>query len=92
MLTNTTYLIIHRVACSIQLEASVINTGGQFSPSRVEEFNLQGSVARLPDLNTGRGEHACGHFERSGQLVSRKVLFVIIIVWLLVAGVRSYRG
>ena len=41
------------------------------SPSWVEEYNLQGSVARLPDLNTGRGEHACGHFVRSGQLVSR---------------------
>ena len=71
---------------------SVILTGGTLSPSRVDEYNLQGSVARLPDLNTGRSEHACGHFVRSGQLVSRKVLFVIIMVWLFVAGVRSYRG
>ena len=86
------HLIIHRVACSIQLEASVINTGGLFSLNRVEEFNLQGSMGRLPDLNKGRGEHACGYFEHSGQLVSRKALFENIIIWLLVAGVRSYRG
>ena len=82
MKVNTTNFIIHRVACSIQLEASVINTGGQFSPSRVQEYNLQGSVARLPDLNTGRGEHACGHFVRSGQLVSRMAVWCSLSILL----------
>ena len=49
---------------------SVILTGGTLSPSRVDEYNLQGSVARLPDLNTGRRNHACGHYVHNGQIVS----------------------
>ena len=40
------------------------------SHSRVQEYNLQGSVARLPDLNTARQQHACGHYVHNGQIVS----------------------
>ena len=49
---------------------TVILTGGRYSYSRVQEYNLQGSVARLPDLNTGRFYHACGHYTHNGQMVS----------------------
>ena len=52
---------------------SVILTGGTLSPSRVDEYNLQGSVARLPDLNTGRRNHACGHYVHNGQMVSTEL-------------------
>ena len=49
---------------------SVILTGGGHSYNRVQEYNLQGSVARLPDLNIGRHKHACGHYVHQGQIVS----------------------
>ena len=55
---------------------SVIITGGTRTQppwselSRVQEYNLQGSVATLPDLNTGRFLHACGHYVHQGQIVS----------------------
>ena len=60
----------YRYACSIQLADTVIVTGGSWSLTRVQEYNLQGSVARLPDLNTGRHGHACGHYTHNGQMVS----------------------
>ena len=51
---------------------TVILTGGYDyqSSRRVQEYNLQGSVARLPDLNSGRYFHACGHYVHQGQIVS----------------------
>ena len=64
------YPYIYRKACAIQLTDTVILTGGESSFSRVQEYNLQGSVARLPDLNTGRYSHACGHYTHNGQMVS----------------------
>ena len=55
---------------------SVIHTGGLHSRSRVQEYNLQGSVARLPDLNTGRYYHACGHYVNDDkQIVSTELRF-----------------
>ena len=64
---------------------SVILTGGLYSHNRVHEYNLQGSVASLPDLNTepdlnidefsGRWHHACGHYVHRGQMVSRELRF-----------------
>ena len=66
------YNYTHRQACAIQMTDTVIITGGWHSSSRsrVQEYNLQGSVARLPDLNTGRFNHACGHYVHQGQIVS----------------------
>ena len=66
----------YRLACSIQLEDTVIVTGGKYSLTRVQEYNLQGSVARLPDLNTGRYYHACGHYVHDDkQIVSTELRF-----------------
>ena len=70
-----------RWACSIQLEESVIITGasdsdycegGQYSGSekRVEQYNLGGSMGRLPDMKTGRSYHACGKYLQDGKVVS----------------------
>ena len=68
------YLYTYRKACAIQMTDTVILTGGYYdsssSLSRVQEYNLHGSVARLPDLNTGRSIHACGHYVHQGQMVS----------------------
>ena len=43
---------------------------GDGSPKRVHEYNFHGFVAKLPDLNTGRRHHACGHYVHHGQIVS----------------------
>ena len=55
---------------------TVILTGGAIyssSHSRVQEYNLEGSVARLANLTTGRYGHACGHYVHNGQMVSTKL-------------------
>ena len=55
---------------------SVILTGGYTrysSSNRVQEYNLQGSVARLANLTTGRYDHACGHYVHQGQMVSAEL-------------------
>ena len=56
---------------------TVILTGGYYSQysalNRVQEYNLQGSVARLPDLNIGRRDHACGHYVHNRQIVSTEL-------------------
>ena len=70
------YHYIYREACAIQMTDSVILTGGYSYPSplsRVQEYNLHGSVARLPDLNIGRWHHACGHYVHLGQIVSTEL-------------------
>ena len=54
---------------------SVILTGGYISYSRVQEYNLRGSLRRLPDLNTGRRRHDCGHYVHQGQMVSTELRF-----------------
>ena len=67
---------IYRDACAIEMTDTVILTGGYSytSPlSRVQEYNLQGSVARLPDLNTARYSHACGYYVHQGQMVSTEL-------------------
>ena len=59
---------------------TVIVTGGRdgfYAHTRVQEYNLQGSVARLPDLNTGRYHHACGHYTYNGQMVSKIVTLLL---------------
>ena len=66
-----------RGACSIQLEESVIITGGQYSRNRVEQYNLAGSMGRLPDLNTGRENHACGHYLHNGEVVSTNIIDIM---------------
>ena len=48
---------------------SVIITGGFDYPSRVQEYNLHGSVARLPWIMP-RYAHACGHYVHNGKIVS----------------------
>ena len=85
-----------RWACSIQLEESVIITGGIYSESlnRVEQYNLAGSMGRLPDLNTGRYLHACGHYLHNGEVVSTNIESIVILAMCCGAGVHSdqWRG
>ena len=62
------YHYIYREACAIEMTYSVILIGGDGSPKRVHEYNFHGFVAKLPDLNTGRRNHACGHYVHHTRL------------------------
>ena len=79
---------IYRGACAIQLEDSVVVTGG-YAPKntpkseaphkafrRVQRYNLAGSLGRLPDLGHGRYDHACGHYVQDGRVV--RMLYRIV--------------
>ena len=66
----------HSQACTIELEGSVVVTGGGEwgeVTSRVALYNIftdSGFVADLPDLNIGRQDHGCGYYyEEDTQVV-----------------------
>ena len=59
---------------------SMILTGGAASYyqlsgaiNRVQEYNLQGSVARLANLTTARENHACGYYIHQEEIVSTEL-------------------
>ena len=54
----------------------MILTGGYESKKKVQQYNLAGSMGRLPNLNIGRQWHACGQYIQDGEFVSTK--FVIL--------------
>ena len=59
-------------ACTIQLEDQVISTGGGNGIqiiSRVYVYNIDGWVRNMPDLNTARSYHACGHYTNSDDKI-----------------------
>ena len=59
-------------ACGIDLGTSYVVTGGD-SHKRVTQYSLTGEVTELPDLNTGRKDHACSSFVNAeGVTVSYK--------------------
>jgi len=49
-------------ACAINLDSSVILTGGYRSLTKVSEYNENGFIQYLPDMNQGRVEHGCSHW------------------------------
>ena len=51
-----------RWACTIELPEVVIVTGGSERPSLVTVYTAQGWLEDWPSLNTGREDHACGHY------------------------------
>ena len=67
------YHYIYRYACAIEMTDYVILTGGYDGSNRVHQYNLQGSLGRLPDLNIGRRLHACGHYVHQGEIVSTEL-------------------
>ena len=42
--------------------------------SRVQEYSTGGEGERLPDLNTARYSHACGHYIKDDKVVTRCIL------------------
>ena len=74
------------------MEESVIITGGWYSRNRVEQYNLAGSMGRLPDLRTGRYWHACGHYLQDGEVVSTNIWSVVILAMCFVVQVYIVTG
>ena len=68
-------LILLEGRCVIGLWDSVIITGGKYSRNIVQEYNLSSeALRRLPDLKTGRQDHACGRFIHNEEVVSRMLM------------------
>ena len=61
-----------RLACAIPDpdNEEVIITGGEFTKTRVSVYNKAGHQRDLPDLNTGRKNHACSGFIYGEKKVS----------------------
>jgi len=59
----------YKFGCSIQLEKTVILTGGWHSLDRVRVFNIEGYEKDGPSLLTGRRNHGCGSYYQNGDMV-----------------------
>ena len=83
-------LLLRSNACAIEMENSVIITGGYYSYTRVARYNHDGYLEDLPGLITGRSDHACGHYiDTQNNIVSFPVFYwqlIIICKVLLVTG------
>ena len=64
---NKTKSILSREFCSIELEQSVVITGGIDSPKLVQVYDTTGWLMDLPSLLQGRHNHGCGHYVNSGN-------------------------
>jgi len=62
-----------KASCAISLEDSVIITGGEKDYNsfikNVIEYNLEGFVKNLPDMNEDRAGHGCGSYKNNGKVV-----------------------
>ena len=67
-------------ACGIELEKTLVVTGGLQSKTRVAEFTEAGSVKYMASLKTGRYCHACSKFvDGYGNTVSVRSVYMIMI-------------
>ena len=77
-----------RHACSIQFNEKVIVTGGYYTGTTfyttriVSVYNIGGWVEDLPDLNTGRRNHGCGHYVDNNNDIVRLVLFILLLIFI----------
>ena len=59
-------------ACAIGLPTTMVLTGGFDCPTSAALYDITGFIRDLPDLNTGRHDHACSHFTaQDGTLVGQ---------------------
>ena len=49
-------------ACAIKLDDYFIITGGDPSVTTVSKYGKNGFMMDLTSMNTGRHQHACGHY------------------------------
>ena len=69
------------MGCGIQLEDSVVMTGGYWEARRVTRYSLAGAQEALPDMGRGRWDHACGSYVHRGTLVSGQPLYTDDILY-----------
>ena len=65
-------IFIFSLACAIELENTVVVTGGSNYPNHVatvQVYNISGPQEQLPDLLTARYDHACAHYRDSQDRV-----------------------
>ena len=69
-------VFIFSAACAIELQHTVVVTGGWNSGgwygraiATVQVYTISGPQEQLPDLMTGRWGHACAHFVDSENIV-----------------------
>ena len=65
------YVNCFRDVCTIEADELVIVTGGWYTRNTVTEYNIDGWVRELPDLNMGRYDHGCGYFVNDNQQIVR---------------------
>ena len=60
---------------NMEWTGSVLTGGGGWiiggGRSTVQVYNVLGPVEQLPDLNTPRNDHACGHYIKNDKIVSK---------------------
>ena len=72
-----------RNACSIQFDEKVIVTGGYYyTGTTVSVYDIGGWVEDLPDLNTGRNDHGCGHYVDNNNDIVRLVLVLLLLIFI----------
>ena len=49
-------------ACAIEMQDTVVVTGGSGPSATVQVYNISGPQEQLPDLRTARSGHGCAHF------------------------------
>ena len=67
--------VFYRKACAIPDTDTVVITGGYYSQKRVSRYSVQGWQEDLPDLNTGRRNHACAGYMSGGRKVRNKTKY-----------------
>ena len=68
------------MACAIELENTVVVTGGGYSIdsyTRVQVYSTEGPLHQLPRLGTGRMSHGCGYYVDSGNRVVSIVQYIL---------------
>ena len=58
-------IFISSDACAIEFQDRVVVTGGWGPIATVQVYTLSGPQEQLPDLRTGRSQHACAHYRDS---------------------------
>ena len=74
--THTHTFLPFSYACAIELEDTVVVTGGDYpSVPTVQVYNIDGHQEQLPDMIRPRSSHACGYYvDSSDRVVSRGVI------------------
>ena len=68
------------MACAIELENTVVVTGGGYSIdsyTRVQVYSTEGPLHQLPRLGTGRMSHGCGYYVDSRNRVVSIVQYIL---------------